>query len=163
MNQRTGKRHLTSNVEILKKAKDNLAAFLRVVDSIAGSDDSSYRNDSSDGVECISEMDLEEEQHRKIDELCSHIEFFPEEEKVQPICIPLNSDDINYQGKWGYTKLHIAVIAGDLSEIKALIDAGARTDITDTSEHTVWDKVERLYDSDSSIGIKICEIMAGLR
>lgn len=47
---------------------------------------------------------------------------------------------INARGKWGYTQLHFAAVAGDVAECENLLKQGAKKTIKDNSGQLPWQK-----------------------
>lgn len=52
----------------------------------------------------------------------------------------MDDSDINFRGKWGFTKLHFAAVDNNIVECNRLLAAGANKSIKDNAGHLPWEK-----------------------
>lgn len=134
-----------------KRVKDFLANTIASLEAIGTDDDPEYvkeniyRDDGLDGVAPTSIDEIEHIQRDRIDKLRSALIIDPDTEPedstacTEPVPVGV-SDDLNRKGRFGYTPLHEAVVAGDAETVRSLLGRGANKTIRDNGGNTPYDK-----------------------
>lgn len=138
-----------------QKAKANISQFLKSLDNAYSDwedgDFSEPDRDDNDGIEIRKPNQIVADQAARTLALRKHYSaqkaLFTQSEIEEDASLLVKDDDIDldpshidYRGKYGYTKLHEAAIAGDLEGCKRLVEQGSSLIVVDNSGRMAWQK-----------------------
>jgi len=153
-----------SNPDRRKKVKNNLKKFLmklaEIPDDYEISPSLEPHSYHDDGVPIITEQDMERYERDKLFTI-QHLHNYRDDDEIVNCTVsqPMEPPDItgiDTRGKRGYTRLHRAVNAGDLSDVVECLRLGARKDIKDNARFTSLERAEtRASDSPTAARILV--------